>query len=203
MPLALGKIVKSNAHTDYVCQVYGPKEIDNPPQVEDYAFGTFVAIEVREFGQLVGLVYDTVLLNPEFGKLGPRLSPLQQSEYFTPDFLNERAILLGITAMGYIDAAGRVSQRVPRLSATTDAEVYKMAAADIRKFHNGAGDTLNLTYLPMLLHQHADNPLIFHMARVVLDELQTLLPEHRTTLDVLANDLLWRTQINPMGGFTR
>ncbi len=29
MTHTLGKLIKSNAHTDYVCQIYGPREIEN------------------------------------------------------------------------------------------------------------------------------------------------------------------------------
>lgn len=201
MALALGKIVKSNAHTDYVCQVYGRKEVPDSelPQGENYAFGTFVKIELESPGDyLVGLVYDTVLLNPEFGRLGPRLSPQAELAIFTPDYLNERAVLLGIVAVGSM-SLDEVTQRVPRLAANSDALVYQMDDGDIQHFHNGDG-RLNLTYLPTLIQQQADNPLVYHLARVVLDELKALLPEHRPMLDVLADDLLWRTQINPMGG---
>ncbi len=200
MALKLGKIVKSNAHTDYVCQVYGAKEVPDVPQVNNYAFGTFVVISMGDFGDLIGLVYDTVLLNPEFGRLGPRLSPEQELAVFTPDYLNERAVLLGITAIGRIDHEGRVTQSVPRLAANADAEVYQMMPDDIRYFHNGGENGLNLTYLPMLIHQQGDNPLVYHLARVVLDELKVLMPDHKATLDVLFDDMLWRTQINPMGG---
>ena len=28
--MLLGKIIKSNAHTDYICQVYGPGEVETP-----------------------------------------------------------------------------------------------------------------------------------------------------------------------------
>ena len=199
MGLALGKVVKSNAHTDYVCQVYGRKEVPEVPQVDNYAFGTFVKIELDGFGHLVGLVYDTVLLNPEFGKLGPRLSPEAELAIFTPDYLNERAILLGITAIGRMDG-DRVLQSIPRLAASADAQVYTMTDDEIRRFHNGGADGLNLTYLPTLIHRQGDNAMIYHLARVALEQLKALLPEYAATLNVLADDLMWRTQINPMGG---
>ena len=28
--MLLGKIIKSNVHTDYICQVYGPGEVETP-----------------------------------------------------------------------------------------------------------------------------------------------------------------------------
>ncbi|MFO7635415.1 MAG: hypothetical protein R6W76_22915, partial [Caldilinea sp.] len=79
MHTPIGKIVKSNSHIDYVCQVYGFGETPQPPAPEDYSFGAFVAAELEQDGgagaTLVGLIYNTLLMNPEFGSLGPRLSP--------------------------------------------------------------------------------------------------------------------------------
>ena len=100
--MIIGKIVKSSSHINYVCQIYGPLEIDVPPDVADYAFGHFVRVAVpsrppdisrkrpekdqsmnEEFScYAVGVIYDTQLLNPAFGLLGPRLSNEAQVELF-------------------------------------------------------------------------------------------------------------------------
>ncbi len=48
MTIAIGKIVKSNTHIDYVCQVYNPGEIEPCPKPADYSFGTFVAIHLGD-----------------------------------------------------------------------------------------------------------------------------------------------------------
>ncbi len=199
MGLPLGKIVKSNGHTDYVCQIYGAKEVADVPQASNYALGTFVSIELGEAwaGYLVGLIYDTVLLNPDFGRLGPRLSSESELMMFAPDYLNERAVLVGVTAIGRITSRGRVMQGVPLLAASNDAQVHQMDDDQIRDFHL-AGDAVNLVYLPVLLQQ--DNPLAYHLARIVLERLADLLPEYRAEMAVLADDLTWRAQIGPMGG---
>ncbi len=202
MSLPLGKIVKSNAHTDYVCQIYGKHEVKEVPQAAHYALGTFVSIDLggEGAGHLVGLIYDTVLLNPDFGRLGPRLSPETELTVFTPDYLNERAVLVGISAIGWVDGAGRAYQGVPPFAATSDAQVRQMAEDQIRAFHQrvGEGDEIQVTYLPILIQQR--NPLTYHLARAVLERLRVLLPAHRDTLAVLVDDLVWLTQISPMGG---
>jgi len=108
--MILGKIIKSNSHTDYICQVYCPGEVETPPAREDYAFGTFVRVELGDDRRLVGIIYDTMLFNPDFGRLGPRLSPEPELAVFSPDYLNEKATLVGITAVGMMDAAGNVGQ---------------------------------------------------------------------------------------------
>ena len=84
--------------------------METPPARENYAFGTFVRVELGNDRWLVGLVYDTMLFNPGFGRLGPRLSPEPELAVFSPDYLNEKATLVGITAVGMMDAAGNVGQ---------------------------------------------------------------------------------------------
>ena len=71
MPQAIGKLVKSNAHTDYVCQVYGPGETETVPTPTDYALGSFVRIALRAEPKtwLVGLIYDTFLSATEIADL--------------------------------------------------------------------------------------------------------------------------------------
>ena len=43
----IGKIVKSDSHINYVCQIYGPREVEVEPNPADYAFGRFVRVAVR------------------------------------------------------------------------------------------------------------------------------------------------------------
>ena len=43
----IGKIVKSDSHINYVCQIHGPLEFDQQPDPADYAFGRFVRIAIR------------------------------------------------------------------------------------------------------------------------------------------------------------
>jgi hypothetical protein len=40
--VSIGKLIKSNSHTDYICQICGPGEVKTPPAPANYAFGTFV-----------------------------------------------------------------------------------------------------------------------------------------------------------------
>ena len=70
--MQIGKIVKSNTQVDYVCQINNPGEYVVCPSPQDYAFGTFVRVELPgENDYLVGLIYNTTLMNPEYGSLGP------------------------------------------------------------------------------------------------------------------------------------
>lgn len=195
--MTIGKIVKSNSHTDYICQIYGVSEIENAPSREDYAFGTFVKVALDNGRFLVGLIYDTVLINPDFGRLGPRLSPETELAVFSPDYLNEKATLVGITTIGMIEPDGRITQGVPRLSANTDALVERMNEDQIRDFHQ-ENPSIRLAYAPLLLSQN--NPLAFHLLQNIFVQLNRIFPEQTQLLSVLQTDLAWKSQINPLGG---
>ena len=195
--MLIGKIIKSNSHTDYICQVYGPGEVETPPAREDYAFGTFVQVELGDDCWLVGIIYDTMLFNPDFGRLGPRLSPEPELAVFSPDYLNEKATLVGIAAVGMMDAAGNVVQGVPSLAASTDALVERMTDDQIRAFHQG-NPTPQLAYAPLLLAQ--GSPLALSLLQTVIARLRILFPNQTDLLAVLQDDLAWKAQVGPLGG---
>ncbi|MDY7080250.1 MAG: hypothetical protein SXV54_25490 [Chloroflexota bacterium] len=200
--MIVGKIIKSNSHTDYVCQVYGPGEVEAPPVPADYAFGTFVRIPLGEGnGHLVGLIYDTVLLNPEFGSLGPRLSPAPELAIFSPDYLAEKVTLVGITAVGTLAPDGTATHGVPSLAAQIDALVEQMDDDVIRTFHHPASSNpagVHLGYAPLLLA--LGSPLARHLLLRVVDRLIALFPGQEAHLSVLRGELAWQTVIGPVGG---
>ncbi len=160
----IGKIVKSDSHINYVCQIYGPREVEVEPVPADYAFGRFVRIAIRS-GQpddsentldymlginqepvtyAVGVIYDTILLNPAFGALGPRLSNETQVELFSPDYIAEKAVLIYIMVLGSMEvqriAEGDVQvlsamHGVPLLSLELGSEIETMTDDEVRTFH--------------------------------------------------------------------
>ena len=197
--MLLGKIVRSSSHIDYVCQVYSPSEVEQPPVPADYGFGTFVriALETQPPSWLVGLVYDTVLLNPDFGNLGPRLSPQAELAVFSPDYLQEKATLIGITALGTLTETGQSTQGVPALAALTDAPVEKMADDQVKAFHRG-NPSVRLAYMPLLMSQ--GSPLTLHLLRDIIARLQQFFPEQSASLAVLQRELVWQSQVAPFGG---
>jgi hypothetical protein len=198
----IGKIVKSNSHVDYVCQIFGAGEIDPAPQAVSYAFGAFVALPLEgngaPAGHLVGLIYNTLLLNPEFGSLGPRLSPRNEVEIFTPDYLAETATLVGVFAVGRMDdAAGVAQQGVPHLAATINCPVQPMGMDAVRAFHSDRFGQPNLRYASLLLGQN--NPLIAPLLINVIDQLTALFPASQSQLAVMRNNLAWKSIVQPAG----
>ncbi|MCJ7738952.1 MAG: hypothetical protein MUQ10_16825 [Anaerolineae bacterium] len=194
-----GKLIKSNAHTDYVCQVYGRGEVDSPPSPADYAFGTFVRIPLSVgHGQLVGVIYDTVLLNPEFGSLGPRLSPVSDLAVFSPDYLAEKVTLVGITAVGMLAPDGMPAHGVPPLAAQIDTLVERMDDDAVCAFHRTPAGGVQMGYAPLLLG--LGSPLARHLLLHVVERLGHLFPAQVATLAVLRNELAWQAAIGPLGG---
>jgi hypothetical protein len=194
----IGKLVRANAHTDYVCQIYGPGEVEEQPAPDDYAFGTFVRIPLGEGqGDLVGVVYDTVLHNPEFGNLGPRLSPASDLEVFSPDYLTEKLTLVGITAVGTVGPDGSSTHGVPALSAQIDTLVERMGDEAVRSFHQSSSG-MRIGYAPLLLG--LGSPLARHLLLRVVEQLSGLFPDAAETLSVLRHEWTWQTCIEPMGG---
>lgn len=197
----LGKVTRSNAHTDYICQVHGRGEIAAPPSPINYAFGSFVRIPIdNTVSNIIGLIYDTVLLNPEFGSLGPRLSPMPDLAVFSPDYLAEKVTLVGITAIGMLTPDGTVTHGVPPLTAQIDALVERMDDDAIRRFHRSAGDSqqVRIGYSPLLLS--LGSPLARHLLLNVVDRLAMLFPDQAAHLSVLRGELAWQTVIGPVGG---
>ncbi len=198
----IGKLVKSNSHTDYICQIYGTGEVESPPKADAYAFGSFVRIPLGEdAGALIGIVYDTMLLNPEFGTLGPRLSPEPDLAVFSPDYLAEKVTLVGIKAVGMVDGAGSVTQGVPPLAAHIDAPIVALDDAGVRAFHQMPDGRVQIGYAPVLLGQA--HPLARHLLMCVLDRLRMLFPEAAAHLDVVRHELTWQAYLGPLGGNAR
>ncbi len=197
-PIRIGKIVKSNTHVDYVCQIDAPGESDGPlPEPTDYSFGTFAAIQLESGSQLIGVIYNTLLVNPDFGNMGPRLSPSAELEVFAPDYLAETATLVGIIAVGWIDRDGAHHQGVPVLAGTVNCAVYRLDDDALRQFHCTPDGRPRLTYMPLLLAQN--NPLVPTLLMNILDTLGDLFPAQRDSLGVMRNNLAWKSIVQPTG----
>jgi len=227
----IGKIVRSESHVRYTCQVYGPGETSAPPSPSDYAFGSFVRIPLRagpalpdtlapapgdalaasdgavaSGGWAIGLLYDTILLNPAFGSLGPRLSNDEQVELFSPDYVAERAVLVSILALGAISPAGgarsRTTHGAPALAPDLGAVVSTMGDEEIRAFHYFADESQSKPYLHMGYLPHAvaqGNPLLPMAMLRVIERLDTLFPQQQALLSIVKRNFAWRLKVQSAG----
>jgi hypothetical protein len=200
MNTTIGKIVKSNSHIDYVCQVFSHGELSPLPTPADYAFGSFVAIDGEEGEgdlRIIGVIYNTLLMNPDFGNLGPRLSTRDDLEVFSPDYLAETATLVGVLAVGWIDATDRPRQDVPGPAAAINAPVRTLNEEEVCAFHRAPDGRAALHYAPLLLRQ--SDPMIAPLLINILDRIEQLFPTDRARLKVMRNSMAWRSIVQPAG----
>jgi hypothetical protein len=232
----IGKIVKSDSHINYVCQIYGPREVEVDPDPADYAFGRFVRVAVRSglsddpntqldlaLGKsqepvtyAVGVIYDTILLNPAFGSLGPRLSNETQVELFSPDYISEKAVLIYVMVLGMAEQrttpAGKAEilstmHGVPLLSLELGSEIETMDDEEVRAFHffsdparsgiNGQQEYLHMGYLPHIIAQR--NSLLPMVTLRIIDQLERLFPQNSSLLSIVKRNFAWRLKVETTG----
>lgn len=240
----IGKIVRSESHVRYTCQVYAPGEVARAPEPLDYAFGSFVRIPLRAETDrasitdvsgaawegppgadiagpqavattssrgpvaAIGLIFDTILVNPAYGTLGPRLSNDAQVELFSPDYLSERAVLVSILLLGTMAGAGRavrVMHGVPPLAPDLGAEVSALGEEEVRAFHSfadfgvpgGARPYLHMGYLPHAVAQ--DNALLPIAMLRTIERLERLFPENAALLSIVKRNFSWRLKVQTAG----
>ena len=195
--MRIGKIARSSNHIDYVCQVYQAGEVAEAPQPADHPFGAFVRLATGPREAIVGLIYNTELVNPEFGSLGPRLSPAQDLAVFSPDYLNEKMTLVGIVAIGTWGADGQARHGVPLQTALIDTPVESMADAEVLAFHADGRGGVRIGYVPLLIAH--GSPLARHLLLNVIERLEALCPQARPQLEVLKVSVAWRAAVEPLG----
>ena len=202
--LRLAKIVKSNSHVDYVGRVIDRLDAQEPPAPTDYGFGQFVSLPVDEAEEVVGVIYNSLLANPDYGSFGPRLSPAAELSVLSPDYLNEQGALVGILLLGWRERSGAgisggevVRHGVPRRVIPVGQEVYRLDDADVREFHKGADGSLQLHYYSQVL-AHA-GPFGVPLIEAVIAQLEEgCAREERQRLCVLKQALVWQRTIGGM-----
>ena len=149
--MKIAKIVSSNSHIDYVARVIDALDVAAPPSAEDFGFAQFIKITLDDAQEIVGVIYDTVLVNPEYANFGPRLSPKPDLRNFSPDYLNEQGFLIGILLLGATDKDGLTTHGVPRRAVPAGQEVEKITVAEMNKFHADANDCLQIHYYSQIV----------------------------------------------------
>ncbi|MEO6334014.1 MAG: hypothetical protein ABIO91_03450 [Pyrinomonadaceae bacterium] len=148
--MKIAKIVSSNSHIDYVARVIDSLDCDEPPDAADYCFGQFVSLP-RDAQDVIGVIYDSRLVNPEYGSFGPRLSPRPALGNFSPDYINEQGILIGILLLGIIDRTGKAKQGVPPQIVPAGQEVTKIETEAVSQFHSDISGQVHLHYYPQVV----------------------------------------------------
>jgi hypothetical protein len=195
--MKLARIVKSNSHVDYVGRVIDALDADAAPTADDYGFAQFVSLP-QEDAEVVGVIYNTLLVNPDYGNFGPRLSPRPELMALTPDYLNEQGVLIGILLLGWRDAAtGRAAQSVPRRVLPVHQEVWRMDEEDVYRFHLDAGGRVQMHYYSQIM-AHAGLFSVALLEAVIEQLAPRCAPEEKQRLNVLKQTLLWQRTVGGM-----
>ena len=188
--MKIAKIVKSNSHVDYVGRVIDRLDADAPPGAEDYGFGQFVSLPAEEGLEVVGVVYNTLLANPDYGQLGPRLSPPSDLAVLSPDYLNEQGVLVGILLLGWREG-GESRAGVPRRVLPAGQDVYRMPGADVDAFHRDRAGQIHLHYYAQVV-AHA-GAFAVPLVEAIIEQLDAgCTAEERQRLCVLKRSLVWQ-----------
>jgi hypothetical protein len=199
----IAKVVKSNSHVDYVARVIDELDADAPPSPDEYGFAQFVRLPVNEDEEVVGVVYNTQLANPDYGTFGPRLSSHADLKVLSPDFLHEQGVLLGILLLGWRARADKAADGwvahhgVPRRVVPVGQEVFSMSDAEVFEFHRGAGGAVQIHYFSQAL-THA-GAFAVPLVESVIGQLEpSCEPAERQRLCVLKKSLIWQRTLGQL-----
>ncbi|MBD3353492.1 MAG: hypothetical protein GF364_18560 [Candidatus Lokiarchaeota archaeon] len=186
----IGKIIKSESHVIYWAQVENNLEGDPAPDPRDCAFGTFVKIDPVESENLllVGLIYDTILIDRDALRAGPRLSPdIQSTKLLFPDFIDEKMKLVKVLLIGYLDKDKRPHHSFPNVAPNLNDSVIKMEEDEIKRFHIIDGEykmgyySAGISLVP---------PLIKPLFLRILTKLIKIFPAHKKPILILLRNNL-------------
>lgn len=193
----IAKIVKSNSHIDYVGRVIDSLDVENPPSAEDFGFAQFVSLPLENNEQIIGIIYDSILLNPEYASFGPRLSPKPELGNFSPDYINEQGVLIGILLLGELDKTGKIMHGVPRRVIPAGQEVFKIELADVKKFHSDENDCLQIHYYSQII-AHAGLFAVPLLEAIIEQLTLDCTEDDKKRLGVLKQTLSWQRTLGGM-----
>lgn len=197
--MQIGQVIGSNSHIDYVCELYSDVDRRNPPDPEDHEFGQFVYTQKEIAGEsrvFVGVIYDTILVDPEQGRSGPSLAQPDEQEIFNPSYVEEKQVLTGIALLGYAHVEDSdladVSHSIPRQSLEVDDVFRKLSSEDFDEFHRFDGE-VQLQYYQRMLD--VAGGFAEDILSQILDRLKQSFSEEREALEVIQRNLEWQTKM--------
>ncbi|MFB6254705.1 MAG: hypothetical protein ABEI06_08850 [Halobacteriaceae archaeon] len=195
----LGKIISSNSHIDYICEIYNEGMREDPPDPTDYEFGQFVYItkEIKDQSHaFIGVIYDTQIVDPDQGRTGPRLSQPEEQNIFQPSYVDEKQILAGIALLGNCTVEDgnltAIDHSIPRWTLEVDDVVKKLSDEDMIAFHTINGE-IQLEYYQRIIDV-ADG-FAGDILTQILNRLKESHPEEANSLDVIQRNLEWQTKM--------
>ncbi|MBC7795313.1 MAG: hypothetical protein H7Z37_00410 [Pyrinomonadaceae bacterium] len=190
--MKIAKIVKSNSHIDYVGRVIDVLDTATPPNSSDYGFAQFVKLPLEDETEVVGVIYNSQILNPDYGSYGPRLSPQPELAVLSPDYLNEQGLLIGILLLGWRDKSkNEVWHGVPRCIVPVNQDVFRLAESDFFDFHSNTNGKIRLHYYSQII-SHANEFSSFLLESILTQLAPMCCDEDCKRLTVLKQSLNWQ-----------
>lgn len=182
------KIISSNSHIDYVARVY-----DEPENGDELEFATFVGFPLDNV-KLVGVIYDSKLVNPQLSSYTPRLSRRSALGDLSSDYLNEPGVLIGIILLGSTDNEGNAIHGIPPQVIPHGVELKRMTPEEVKAFHRGPDGRLKLHYYSQVLG--STGLLAVPLMESIIDQLMPDCDDgERKRLEVLRQTLKWQRTI--------
>lgn len=195
--MKIARIIKSNSHIDYVGRVIDDLDADDPPAPEDYGFAQFVRLPLDEMEEIVGVIYNSLLVNPDYANFGPRLSPKPELGSFSPDYLNEQGVLVGILLLGTGTGEGKIRHGVPRRVVPAGQDVFQISGEAVKRFHTDENDCLQIHYYSQIVAHAA--AFAAPLLEAIIEQLSLDCTEtDRQRLGVLKQTLSWQRTLGGM-----
>lgn len=201
--LAIGSIVSSNSHMDYTVEIYTETDRERAPAPDECGFGQPVFIKKMIQGDeyiVMGVIYDTQLVDPDQGRSGPRLAQGDQPQ-FTPGYVEERTKFAGVALLGTAEVGddGTIkspSHQMPRWTLAVEDIVERCPDGVTREFHTTKDGRLQLTYIERLLD--VAGPLGAEVTLALVEHLRGSFPleEHQRILNVIEKDVRWQSSVD-------
>lgn len=135
--MQIAKIIASLSHIEYLARVTNKLEVESPPQLSDYGLGQFVSVDI-ESKNIIGVISNTELINPDFTTFSLRLSSEEKNQLFSPDYLQEQGIMIKILILGYLE--GNVAtHKAPVEVLSPQSSVKLLEREDLKAFHQKQG----------------------------------------------------------------
>lgn len=200
-PGQIGRVVKSNSHCDYVVELDTALGVNQPPEPEAYGFGQFVKLADRERLWAVGVIYNSLLVNPMFMSNGPRLTS-DPDPLFTPDLINETRTLLGVVLVGTLTTTVPCHgiQGIPRVVVPVNTPVCTLSREELYSFHLTPQQRPQFSYYGHLLK--FGGGFAAQLTQQVFSELAAsglFEGADQRALTMLCRELTWRNTISTMG----
>jgi hypothetical protein len=195
--MKIAKIVKSNSHIDYIGRVIDSLDVEDPPKSDDYGFAQFVSLPLEEDQQIIGIIYDSILLNPEYANYGPRLSPKPELGNFSPDYINEQGFLIGILLLGELNKNGKIVHGVPRRVVPAGQDVLRIGSDEIKRFHSDENECMQIHYYSQVI-AHAGLFAVPLLEAIIGQLSLDCTEEDKKRLGVLKQTLSWQRTLGGM-----